>query len=46
MSKYTFPAVMITLNLCQCVLMMIRKDFASAVYWFAAATLNFTVAIK
>ena len=46
MVKYIFPATMIVLNVGQCIVMLWRKDIISAVYWLAAAALNFTVAAK
>lgn len=46
MSKYILPAIMISLNLGQAVVMAFKKDLVSTIYWIAAATLNLTVAIK
>lgn len=44
--KYMFPAIMIALNMSQCIVMLVRKDCISAIYWASAAMLNLTVAIK
>lgn len=46
MIRYIFPAIMITLNLCQCVVMLMHRSYINALYWIAAAVLNLTVAIK
>ena len=46
MTKYILPAIMISLNLGQAVVMAFRKDLISTAYWFFAAGLNLTVVLK
>ena len=46
MIKYIFPTIMISLNLGQAIITLCRKDYMTALYWFAAAVLNFSVAAK
>lgn len=46
MTKYILPAIMISLNLGQAVVMAFRKDFISTAYWLFAAGLNMTVVLK
>ena len=46
MGKHILPAVMISLNLGQAVVMAFRKDFISMAYWLFAAGLNWTVVLK
>jgi hypothetical protein len=46
MSKYILPAIMISLNLGQSLVMAMRKDLISTLYWLFAAGLNLTVALK
>ena len=46
MSKYILPAIMISLNLGQAVVMVFRKDCISTAYWLFAAGLNLTVVLK
>ena len=42
--KDLFPAALISLNLGACITSMFATDYPKAVYWFAAALLNCTVA--
>lgn len=46
MTKFILPAVMISINLGQAIVMAFRKDFISVAYWLFAAGLNLTVALK
>ena len=43
MSKYIFPVTLISLDLGAAFMYALHKDFKMAVYWIAAATLNFCV---
>lgn len=45
MKKYILPAIMISLNLGQAVVMAAHGKPVNMVYWIAAATLNATVAM-
>ena len=43
MSKYIFPIILITLDLCAALVYALNKDFKMAIYWLAAAVLNVCV---
>jgi hypothetical protein len=43
MIKQVFPTLLIILNLGAAVVCAFSKDYKMAVYWLAAATLNFCV---
>ena len=46
MGKYILPIIMICLNLGQALVCLVRHDFWSVLYWFAAASLNLAVAAR
>lgn len=46
MTKYILPAIMISLNLGQALVMAFKKDLISTLYWLFAAGLNLTVTLK
>ena len=43
MTKYIFPVILILLSLGASIMCALGGDFKMAIYWLAAATLNFAV---
>lgn len=43
MNKYTFPVILIALDIGAAIVYAISKDYKMAIYWVAAAVLNICV---